>query len=180
MVDMEIWKDVKGYEGYYQISNMGNVRSVDRVRRKSNHGYDAHIKGKVIKQRSQKNGYKCVTIYKDGVAKTVRVHRLVAAAFVPNPNGYGEVNHIDENVENNCANNLEWCSRSYNCSYGSGLSKRAKKCSKPCVQYKDGIEIARFPSISEASRKTGIVFSSIQSCVSGKQKTTHGFTWSAI
>lgn len=176
MID-EVWKDIRGYEGYYQVSNLGNVRSLDRVCDCSN-GVKIRHSGRILANAKNRNGYLSVTLYVDKKHKTMRVHRLVAEAFVPNPNNYDEVNHIDENKENNRSSNLEWCTRSYNCSYGSGLSKRVKKCSKPCIQYKDGVEIARYPSISEASRKTGITFQSIQACVSGNGKTTHGFTWS--
>lgn len=173
----EQWKDIAGYEGIYQVSSLGKVRSLDRKVRTCHNSFRTS-KGRLLAQRFQKNGYAVVSLYKNGKANTCRVHRLVASAFVGNPFGYDEVNHIDENKRNNSSNNLEWCTRSYNCSYGSGLSKRAKKCSKPCIQYKDGVEVARFPSIIEASRKTGINFANIQRCVSGKSKTAHGFTWS--
>ena len=177
MVTCEEWRDVCGYEGIYQVSNLGRIRSLDRYCRGMN-GCKIFHHGKILSQSTQKNGYKYIHLKLDGTQKSCRVHRIVAEAFVDNPNGYAEVNHIDENKANNRADNLEWCTRSYNCSYGSGLSVRASKCSKPCIQYKDGVEIARYPSIAEASRRTGIVFSCIQACVSGKGKTTHGFTWS--
>lgn len=171
----EIWADVSGYEGIYQVSNLGNVRSLDRFR-KNRKGL-AFIKGRMLAQQKQKNGYLSVNFTVDGVVKNVRVHRLVASAFIDNPNGFNEVNHIDENKENNCCDNLEWCTRSYNCSYGKGLSKRAAKCSIPCIQLRNGIEIARYPSIIEASRQTGINMANIQRCISGDYSQTHGFQW---
>lgn len=173
----ETWVAITGYEGRYEVSNLGRVRRTDRIRKTPCRGKDATIRGRILSQRAQKNGYLCVDLFKDGKAKTFRVHRLVAFAFVENPNGYDEVNHIDEDKTNNAASNLEWCTRSYNCSFGSGLSKRAAKCSKPCIQYKDGIEVSRYPSIAEAARRTGINFANIQRCLSGPNRSTHGFTW---
>lgn len=177
MNPQEEWRDIRGYEGIYQVSNLGRVRSLDRYCAGLNGCRIVH-RGKIRAQSTQKSGYKFLSLQVGGKVKTLRVHRLVAEAFVDNPHNYPEVNHIDEDKSNNAASNLEWCTRSYNCSYGSGLSKRVKKCSIPCIQYKDGVEIARYPSISEASRRTGITFQSIQACVSGNGKTTHGFTWS--
>ena len=173
----ETWIEIVGYEGYYEVSNLGRIRSVDRVLENTKNNRHVFIKGRILHQRAQKNGYLCVDLHKEGRAKTFRVHRLVASAFVENPNGYDEVNHIDEDKRNNTASNLEWCTRSYNCSFGRGLSKRAAKCSKPCIQYKDGIEISRYPSIAEAARRTGINFANIQRCLSGPNRSTHGFTW---
>lgn len=168
----EKWIDIKGYEGKYQISNLGNVRSLDREDR-----FGRRIKGMQISQQVQKNGYMFVKLRSDGTQKTFRVHRLVAEAFCNNPNNFPEVNHLDEDKRNNRADNLEWCTRSYNNSYGSGLSERKTKCSHQCVQMKDGEIIARFPSLIEASRRTGIPFSNIQRCVCGRQKSSRGFEW---
>lgn len=108
-----------------------------------------------------KLGYKCVTLNMDGKYKLMSVHRLVAQAFIPNPNNYPEVNHKDENPENNTASNLEWCDRTYNNNYGtrnlrSGLSQANREdVSKPVVQYdRSGNYIAEYPSAQEAHRKT--------------------------
>lgn len=171
----EEWRDVKGYEGKYQVSNLGNIRGLDR---KDNFGRP--IKGKMLAQRAQKNGYMTVKLRSNGIQKTFRVHRIVADAFCDNPNNLPEVNHIDENKKNNRANNLEWCTRQYNCSYGSGLEKRKEKYSHKCAQIKEGKVIAEFPSMIEASRKTGVPFSSIQRCISGRYKSSHGFQWVRI
>lgn len=103
----EIWRDIKGYEGLYKISNFGRVVSY----------HCNKIKLMSIAQHS--SGYKQANLYKDGKHETLLVHRLVAAAFVPNPNNYNEVNHIDENKCNNNADNLEWVSHGDNCRYGT-------------------------------------------------------------
>lgn len=171
----EKWADIKGYEGKYQVSDLGNIRGIDRT---DNLG--RKVKGKTITQQTHKNGYKFVKLRSDGVQKTFSVHRLVADAFCDNPNNLPEVNHIDEDKNNNRASNLEWCTRQYNNSYGSGLEKRKEKYSYKCAQIKDGKTIAIFPSMIEASRKTGIPFSGIQRCISGRYKSTYGFQWVKI
>ena len=103
----EIWKDVEGFEGIYQVSNMGRVRSLDHVANSRN-GVPQHHRGKILKQSADRHGYKRVHISKDGIAKSVRVHRLVAQAFCEKPNGMDIVNHLDNNPSNNCSSNLEW------------------------------------------------------------------------
>lgn len=109
----DIWKDIQGYEGLYQVSNKGNVRSLDRwIDRENQPGY--FLKGKVLRPRTGKNGYKYVVLSKNGERRTLTVHRLVASVFLSNPNGFNVVNHIDGEKTNNEAYNLEWCSYSDN------------------------------------------------------------------
>lgn len=109
---MEIWRDVKGFEGYYEISNMGNVKSKDRVDSSGN-----RRKGRILKPEVTKKGRCLVKLSKDGKAKKYQVHILVAKHFVDNPYFYDTVNHIDENTLNNRADNLEWCTQWYNNCY---------------------------------------------------------------
>lgn len=109
----EIWRDVQGYEGFYQVSNRGAVRSVDRTVR-----IDKKLKGKILSQSVEKDGYFIVNLSKNGKTKHFRVHRLVAMAFIKNVNHYKEINHKDENKQNNCVENLEWCDTKYNINYG--------------------------------------------------------------
>lgn len=116
----EIWKDIKGYEGYYQVSNLGNVKTL--------HANKGH-KIKLLSIATHPRGYRQVNLYKDGKHESLLVHRLVAAAFIPNPNNYNEVNHIDENKCNNNADNLEWISHAENCRYGT-ISERISKANK--------------------------------------------------
>ena len=101
----EIYKDIQGYEGKYQISNLGNVYSL--------------ITNKILKQRLTLDGYYQVDLYKNGVKKHLYIHRLVAQSFLDNPKNYKIVNHKDENSMNNIVSNLEWCNSTYNNNYGN-------------------------------------------------------------
>ncbi len=107
---MEIWRDIDGYEGHYQVSSYGNVRSVKK-------------EPYVLKGDYQSNGYKRVYLWKDGRKENRLVHRLVALSFLPNPNGYTDVNHIDEVKSNNNYENLQWCTHIYNMNYGNVRQK---------------------------------------------------------
>ena len=128
----EIWKDIQGYEGRYQVSNLGRVRSLSRKRW---NGYTfTNLEGRILKLRLNKNkGYLNVILY-DGHrnGKTIEIQRLVAQAFIPNPNNLPCVNHKDENPRNNKVENLEWCDYRYNNNYGNhnlklSLTKQKKK-----------------------------------------------------
>lgn len=119
----EIWKDIEGYEGIYQVSNLGNVRVLDRIVNSAIKNNDkVKRKGQILKQYN-KRGYLQVTLTVSNKRKYFNVHRLVAQAFIPNPNNLPQVNHRDENPKNNCVNNLEWCSAKYNANYGTRNSK---------------------------------------------------------
>ena len=123
---------------------------------------------------------------KKGSSKTYKVHRLVAQAFIPNPNNFPVVNHKDENPQNNSVENLEWCTQKYNCVYSAERHvgrqtyehKGSCKPAKVVIQYDlDWNYIAEYPSIAEASRQTGINVTSIWRCCSGKWKSTSGYKW---
>lgn len=105
-----MWKDIENYEGLYQVNELGEIKS---------------RKGIILKPQLHKDGYFQVALYKDGIRKIFYVHRLVAKAFIPNPDNLPEVNHKDENKSNNTVDNLEWCSRIYNCNYGSRNEREA-------------------------------------------------------
>lgn len=121
---MAKWRDILGYEGYYKVSNEGEVRSVDRY---VNTRWDIKTlqKGSLMNLRRDKDGYLIVTLRREGKAKTFRVSRLVASAFIPNPSNLQYVNHLDGVRDNNHVDNLEWCTQSHNIkhSYNIGLKK---------------------------------------------------------
>ena len=195
----EIWKDIEGYEGLYQVSNLGDVRSLK---------YAGGNKVKPLKQDNDGNGYKQVILYKDGKRKNCKVHRLVAMAFISNPNNYKEVNHKDENPSNNNVNNLEWCTNEYNVNYGTRTKRASEslkgkhrseetkkkiseskkgKCkgkdspnAKPILMYdKEGNFIKRFECIRDANEYLGKgrYCSSISMCLTGRRKTAYGYVF---
>lgn len=180
----EIWKDIEGYEGLYQVSNMGRVKSVERTIWNSGKGCYRTVHERILKPSKTNDGYLQVQLHQDGKKKWYRIHRLVATAFCENPYGYTDVNHIDEDKTNNCANNLEWCSRSYNNNYGTRNKRIAEKLtnnpkiSKPvlAIDKRTGL-IIEFVSSIEAERETGIDHSNIIKCCQGKYKTSGGFYW---
>ena len=120
----EIWRPIKEYEGYYEVSNLGRVRSIDRVVVDTVRNCERLLKGKVLIQRDNGNGYKNVTFCKEHKLYNKYVHRLVAEAFLPNPDNLPQVNHKDEDKSNNRVDNLEWCSQLYNNIYGSRMERQ--------------------------------------------------------
>lgn len=126
---MEIWKDVQGYEGLYQISNLGNVRSLPRAVNQGKHGNTRAVGGYLLKPTDNGNGYLLVFLRKDGKRKNHYVHRLVAEHFVEN-GGFKYVNHKDFDTHNNCVDNLEWCTQQQNILYS------AERMRKPHKQWK--------------------------------------------
>lgn len=115
----EEWRNIKGYEGYYQVSNLGRIRS---VKRKLCDGKTR--RGAVVKGFPDRNGYYRIVLHKEAKMHRYMVHRLVASAFIDNPHNYPMINHIDEDKSNNAVTNLEWCDCKYNINYGT-RTKRA-------------------------------------------------------
>ena len=152
----EEWRDIEGYEGLYQVSNLGRVRSLNCRGHKGCIG--------ILTPRLDGKGYEMVALYKEGKARNTKVHRLVAQAFIPNPNNYPQVNHKDENKINNNVSNLEWCTVLYNNCYGTRLKRVSDKnkgegnpmYGKPSHNRKKVKCITTgeiFDSITEASKK---------------------------
>lgn len=171
----EMWKPVVGYEGVYEVSNCGNVRRVG---------------GNVMKQHKTSFGYLALTLCKNGKVKTFQAHRLVAMAFVPNPNGKPFVNHLDEDKANNRADNLEWVTSAENNSYGTAPQRTAETLreyykthpyavakSVRCVE--TGIV---YPTITQAGRELGINFKNISACLRGEpcRPTAGGYHWELV
>ena len=179
---VEVWKDYKDYEGLYQASNLGRMRSLDRwVKSKS--GSVRLCKGKILKLCTDKYGYLNVGLWKNNKVKTYLVHRIIAETFLPNTDNLPCVNHKDENPLNNVASNLEWCTYSYNNSYGTRLERvRDKqingKKSKPVLQYTiDGEVVREWPSAMDAERNGGFSSACICMCCKGKIKKHQGCIW---
>ena len=170
---MEIWKDVVGFEGYYQVSNLGRVRSLDRVVPDSR-GATKSLKGRVKLQRVDKYGYPGVRLNINCRHIHSTVHRLVAKAFIPNPENCEAIIHKDEDKTNNHVENLEWCTIEYNNNYGTrnkrvSISQRNRPdLSKPVLQYTlDGQFVKEYPSLAEAARAVCGMYSNIKSCANG-------------
>lgn len=177
----EQWKDIENYEGLYQVSNLGRVRSLDRLVRNYNRWHIEHtklIKGVVLKQSTDKYGYKRVYLSKYGCEKFVLVSRLVAKAFIPNPQNLPEVNHKSEVKTDNCVENLEWCDGEYNRNYGTRAIRAAKKRRKPVIQSTlDGVQIMCWFSVTDASNNTNTAITGISHCLKGKRNKAGGFKW---
>lgn len=174
---MEQWKKIAGYESY-EVSSSGRVIS---------HNYlGAGITKELVPSKCR--GYLQVNLFKNGKQKCKRIHRLVAEAFIPNPNGFKEVNHIDGNKENNCVSNLEWCTRAQNLAHehSTSLGNNAKagliNCSikkrRPIIAVNlESGEATEYVSIQEAGRQMGIQASNICACLRGRAKSYKGYAF---
>ena len=170
---VEVWKDIRDYEGLYQGSNLGRMRSLDRwVKSKS--GSVRLCKGKILKLCTDKYGYLKVGLWKNNKVKTYYVHRLVAEVFLPNPNNYKEVNHKDENKLNNVVSNLEWCDAKYNSNYGTRNERMSKSLTNNIYTSRevdvydlDMNFIETLPSSKECGRKYKVQHSNVRYCCNG-------------
>ena len=172
----EVWRDVKGYEGLYQVSNMGRVKSLGRKDR-----FGRVIKERILEPAVTHNGYLRVGLHVDGKRKMLRVHRLVCEAFHENPDNKSEVNHVNEDKTDNRACNLEWSTRTENCNHGSRNERVAKALSKPIGQFSlDGKLIKVWQSACEARRQTGFDQGYVGAVARGKFKQAYGYIWKYI
>jgi len=171
-METEIWKDIEGYEGKYQVSNLGNVKSLNY----NNYGYEKLLSPFL------NSGYLYVDLLINTKRRTFRVHRLVAEAFIPNSDNKPEVNHINEIKTNNRAENLEWVTRKENVNHGTCPERKRKsmingKTSKRVLQYDlEGKFIQEWESVNEIGRN-GFRATSISNCCLGKINTYKGFIW---
>lgn len=173
----EIWRDIKGYEGLYQVSNYGRVKSLPRI--KNNRQGSFKTKETILNFSCNSAGYYTAGLWKNKKRKTFQVHRLVAQAFIPNIDKKPIINHKDEDKTNNCVNNLEWCDDKYNNHYGTARERQTKACSKEVFQYTlEGKFVKKYTSTMDAERKTGFKSPNICNCCNGKGKTYKGFIWS--
>lgn len=169
---MEIWREIEGYPNY-MVSNLGRVKSLGRWINGKNKG-KRWQEEKIMKQQLFKCGYLYVCLWKERKMKYCRVHRLVAEAFIPNPNNYPIINHKDENRQNNNVENLEWCDQKYNVNFGTATERRRKtntnhpSYSKVVLQYDlNGNFIKEWPSTMEIERQLGFANTHISNCCKG-------------
>lgn len=183
-MEKEVYKSIEGYEGSYEVSNFGNVRSLDRVIIDKN-GAKRNIKGKLLALSNagkiQKDGssYLKVGLSKNRVIKQFLAHRLVAQAFVDNPNNYEEVNHKDEDKHNNIYSNLEWCTRSENNNH-SQITQKLNKAKMIKINQLDmkGNFIKEWPGMRAAARGLGgKTHKHIALCCKGEKMWAYGFKW---
>lgn len=161
-MEKEIWKDIPGYEGYYQISTFGNVKSIDRTvkqvcgKNPSKYQYN-HYKSVLLKPFYRKDGYIEVSLCKNKKYKKYLIHRLMGITFLENKYNYPEINHKDENKQNNNLSNLEWCTSKYNTNYGTKIQRVVEQLGKMIYEYDihDNL-INCYKSITLASKSTGI------------------------
>lgn len=158
-----IWRDIAGYDGDYKVSNQGNVKSLKGG------------KEMIMRQYLSHNGYYQIRLSKNSIPKGHRMHRLIASAFIPNPLGKAEVNHIDGDKGNNSLGNLEWATRSENIVHAVKIGlRKTKKVAQICKKTKEILKV--WPSAQEATRKLGISRNIPEVCT-GKHKTCGGFIW---
>lgn len=168
----EIWKDIEGFEGRYQISNLGNVKSLR---------YGGRGEPKNLVPKVNNKGYEWVELFANGKKSYRQIHRLVAAAFIPNPNNEPVINHKDENIRNNCVDNLEWCDQGYNTRYSLNLHHRERsirKHKRPIAQIdKNGNTVKIWDYSRQVEKEGNMSQWSILQCCAGKRKTAYGYTW---
>lgn len=172
----EVWRPIPGWEGLYEASSMGQIRSLPRLTRRregSNNNAKYLYNGAVLKPYKNRKGYPIVKLYYDGREKTYPVHRLVALAFIPNTNGLPMVNHKNEVKSDNRVDNLEWCDSKYNRNYGSGLFRFWKPVK--CILASGEERI--FNSIKEAAIQTGVFQQNIVACCKGRVNKAGGYKW---
>lgn len=184
----EIWKDIQGYEGLYQVSNQGNVKSL-HFGTKYHHPNWQNQEDKLLRPKLATSGYYRVELYKPGSRKCLYIHRLVAIAFIPNPEGKTEVNHIDGNKLNNSVDNLEWASRSENQRHAIklGLRKSSPMAgrtgaknpnSKQVIQYDlDGNFVKLWECSADAAKAFNKKHPAIKDCANYRYKTSLGYIW---
>ena len=162
----EVWCPIKGYEGQYEVSDKGRVKSLK------------YGKERMLIQVRDSGGYLVVNLYKNSEKKMYYVHRLVSQAFIPNQNNLPEVNHKDENKTNNYVQNLEWCTDKYNTNYGTRNQRVSEKLSKPVLQYTEsGAFVREWKSMQDVQRNLNYGQCNISRCCNGILKTAYGYIW---
>ena len=177
ILEKEIWKDIPNYEGIYQASNLGRIKSLERFRKGAN-GSLVTVKEKILKPQISNKGYYLIGLRKQSIVKRYLVHRLVYEAFNGQiPEGL-QVNHINEIKIDNRLSNLNLMTAKENSNWGTGIERQAKKLSKVVLQFTlDEILVKEYASAMQVERETGFNNGNIVKCCNGKQKTAYGFKW---
>ena len=170
----EEWRDVVGYEGFYKVSNMGRVMSLHKNSKISKKEQS------ILKPRLTREGYYHVVLYDNNSRRTKTIHRLVATAFIPNPNNYEYINHKDECKTNNCADNLEWCTMTNNNSYGTARLRGSLSHGKPVAQMIGNVVVAKYRNMQIAADVLGIKSSTNTSMACRHNQKCNGFLWKVI
>lgn len=173
----ELWRDIQGYEGLYQVSNYGRVRRLKRTITYAD-GTRHVLPARILNYFQDKYGYKRVDLLKDGTKKHYLIHRLVATAFIPNPINFPQVNHRDENPENNKLSNLEWCTIKYNNNYGNHNLREEK----PIKQLSTEGKLIKVWQSAKSASKAGFSASCIYRCCNHNPwyKTHKGYRWEYV
>ena len=161
---IEEWKAIAVFEGLYEVSNFGRVKSLTRYK-------------KILKGGIDKDGYRYVKLKHNYNVKHARICRLVAIAFIPNPNNLPQVNHKDFNRRNDCVNNLEWCTPQGNVQHSANAGHYEKLNTKEVFQLLQGNIVARFESLTDASKSTGVPIPNISKCCNKERLRAGGYEW---
>ena len=161
----EIWRDIKNYEGLYQVSNLGRVKSLN---------YRHTGREQILKPIKYNNDYLRINLWKNNKMKTHTIHRIVAQTFLDNPNNYPCINHIDENKTNNNITNLEWCTHEYNNNYGTRIQRTVESNSIPiyCLETNK-----IYKSAKECAKELKLSRENIVNILKGRQKQAKGYTF---
>lgn len=181
----EIWKDIEGFEGLYQVSSFGKVKSIGRTIYKQDRWgrvQEYYLKEKILSYYINSSGYCVVNLYNGEKCVHKLIHRLVAIAFISNPDNLPEVNHNDENKQNNFYENLSWCDRKFNNNYGKQSKRGRRIASKHRMKRVEqldinGTSINIYEGIRVAEEETGIDNTAISRCCRGIFKTAGGYVW---
>ncbi len=183
-----MWREVDGFEGYYEVSDTGEVRSVDRYvknTRGRHAGIERFLHGAIMRQtlntcNNGSGGYYVVNLHKNGMSSVIPVHSIIAKAFIPNPDNMPTVNHIDGNKQNNEISNLEWVSYSDNNTHALRLGLRSPRGCRVSQYSKDGVFLREYKSVSEAARISGVSRGMISHCINGRLKHASSFVWKKL
>lgn len=186
---MEIWKPVVGYEGFYEVSSYGRVRSIDHYADTGiRHSEKRFVKGHVLKQREKRNGYLSVDLSKENQVKTIAVHKLVATAFLEKREQHTQVNHINCDKRDNRVENLEWCTAEENRVHAQehhlyhNPNKKAVRCKQTNQVFESSYKAAEWVNATRYNnaKQTKNIASKIRAACLGMQSMAHGYTWEQI